>query len=103
MANKKRLIDANGSFTLTSFDYSNHSLCFGGGIITVVDALGRCICEFDVKDAPAAVTFEAVRCKDCEFFKDTWTSDDGKVYGYCPYLAWEHNENGYCHYGKEKQ
>ena len=45
-------------------------------------------------------TEEVVRCKECEFFKDTWTYDNGTVYGYCPHLAIEHSENGYCHYGK---
>lgn len=43
-----------------------------------------------------------VRCKECEFFKDTWTSDDGKVYGYCPHMAIEHSENGYCMYGERR-
>ena len=44
-----------------------------------------------------------VRCKKCEFFKDTWTSDDGRVYGYCPHMAVEHSENGYCNFGKGKE
>lgn len=52
MADPKRLIDAYGSYTLNACDYTDHSLCFGGGIISVMDELGHCICEFDAEDAP---------------------------------------------------
>lgn len=52
MANEKRLIDANGSYTLNATDNTGHSLCFGGGIIGVMDIRGHCVCEFFSDDAP---------------------------------------------------
>ena len=75
MANEKRLIDANGSYTLNATDNTGHSLCFGGGIISVMDIRGRCVCEFFSDDAPTVDAVEVVRCKDCAY----------NVYGDCDF------------------
>ena len=66
MANEKRLIDGNGRYTLNASDNTEHSLCFGGGIISVMDECGHCICEFDAEDAPTVDAVEVVRCKVCK-------------------------------------
>ena len=60
MANEKRLIDANGSYTLNANDNTGYSICFGGGIISVFDDWGRCVCEFDAEDAPTVDAVEVV-------------------------------------------
>ena len=60
MTNCKRLIDANGSYTLNATDNTGHSLCFGGGIISVMDIRGRCVCEFFSDDAPTVDAVEVV-------------------------------------------
>ena len=47
-----RLIDASGNYTINASDNTDHSLCFSGGIISVMDERGHCVCEFDAEDAP---------------------------------------------------
>lgn len=88
MANERRLIDVNGSFTINASDNTNHSLCFGGGIISVIDNYGHIICEFFADDAPPVDAVEVVRCKDCTWFDfaagcplaaSKMTHDGGKV------------------------
>ena len=66
MANEKRLIDANGRYTIYANDYPGYSICFSGGIISVFYDFGRCVCEFDAEDAPTVDAVEVVRCKDCK-------------------------------------
>lgn len=60
MATEKRLIDGNGSYTINASDNTGHSLCYGGGIISVMDGYGHCICEFDAEDAPTVDAVEVV-------------------------------------------
>ena len=60
MANEKRLIDANGSYTLNATDNTGYSICFYGGTISVFDDFGRCVCELDAEDAPAVDAVEVV-------------------------------------------
>ena len=72
MATEKRLIDANGSYTINASDNTGYSLCFGGGIISVFDDFGRCVCEFDAEDAPTVDAVEVVhgrwvQCKDWDY------------------------------------
>ena len=55
-----RLIDANGSYTLNATDNTGYNLCFGGGIISVMDERGHCVCEFDAEDAPTIETTPVV-------------------------------------------
>lgn len=59
MANK-RLIDANGSYTLNADDNTGYSICFYGGTISVFDDFGRCVCELDAEDAPTVDAVEVV-------------------------------------------
>lgn len=79
MSNKMRLIDANGSFTLNAADNTDYGLCFGGGIISVMDDLGRCVCEFFADDAP---TVDAVPVVHGEWsvIEDDW---EDEVYYEC--------------------
>lgn len=81
MATEQRLIDANGSYTLNATDNTGHSLCFGGGIISVMDNRGACICEFFAEDAPTVDAVEVVRCQDCEHWKEPWL--EGVTSGKC--------------------
>ena len=60
------------------------------------------VVEF-LKELTPVDAVEVVRCKNCEFFKDTWTTDDGKIYGFCPHLSIEHSEMCYCSYGERKE
>ena len=60
MANEKRLIDANGSYTINANDNTGYSLCFVGGTISVFDDFGRCLCECDTEDAPTVDAVEVV-------------------------------------------
>ena len=93
MANEKRLIDANVfAEHLERMVRRAYPNMFPGLLEAVQYA----------KDFPTVDAVEVVRCKECEFFKDTWKHDNGTVYGYCPHLAIEHSENGYCHYGERK-
>lgn len=55
-----RLIDADGSYTLNASDNTDYSLCFGGGIISVIDKHGHIACEFFADDAPT-IDAEPVR------------------------------------------
>lgn len=48
-----RLIDADGSYTLNDADNTGYSLCFGGGIISVVNKDGHTVCDFYADDAHA--------------------------------------------------
>lgn len=56
MSNQKRLIDANGNYTLRANDNTDYSICFSDGIISVIDEHGHCICEFDAEDIPVEET-----------------------------------------------
>ena len=51
---EKRFIDANGSYTLIATDNTQYGLCFGGGIISVINWHGSVVAEFYADDAPAA-------------------------------------------------
>lgn len=62
---EKRIIDANGSYTINASDNTGYGLCFGGGIISVMDKFGHIVCEFYAEDAPAADVVEVVRCHRC--------------------------------------
>lgn len=96
----KRLIDANGSYTINSNDNTGYSICFGGGIISVFDDWGRCVCEFDAEDAPTVDAVEVVRCKDCK------NRDD--ITGECKHpkaVGWDviiPEDNDFCSYGERK-
>lgn len=54
------LIDADGSYTLNASDNTDYSLCFGGGIISVIDKHGHIACEFFADDA-TTIDAEPVR------------------------------------------
>ena len=60
MTTEKRLIDANGSYTLNECNETGHSLCFSVGFIDVYDYKGKHICQFWAGDAP---TVDAVEVK----------------------------------------
>ena len=60
MANEKRLIDANGKYTLHASDNTDYSLVFRNEIICVENELGHCVCEFFAEDAPTLDTVEVV-------------------------------------------
>ena len=99
-----RLIDANGSFTLNAADNTDYGLCFSGGIISVMDDLGRCVCEFFADDAPTVDAVEVVRCKDCNF----WVKGRHHT-GRCNALISFHEaeryateEGHFCSYGERK-
>ena len=86
MADKMRLIDANGSFTINANDNTNHSLCFGGGIISVMDGYGRCICEFDAEDAPEVNSDKGLLARDdamsCKMLSNKDISVVNRALGY---------------------
>lgn len=93
METKKRLIDANGSYTLNANDNTEHSLCFGGGIISVMDQRGHCICEFDAEDAPTVDAVEVVHGRWIEY-------SHLDVGGECSVCGWQFQwfENDEAHY-----
>ena len=94
-----RLIDANGSYTLNATDNTGHSLCFGGGIISIMDIRGHCVCEFFSDDAPTVDAVKVVRCKDCDWHSESdgvcTNPKCGKSWYGCP-VPDEH----YCSYGE---
>ncbi len=75
MANEKRLIDANGSYTLNADDNTGYSICFYGGTISVFDDFGRCVCELDAEDAPTVDAVEVVHGR--------WIGKGGLYQGEC--------------------
>ena len=60
MATEKRLIDANGRYTLHASDNTDYSLLFRNGIICVENELGHCVCEFFAEDVPTVDAVEVV-------------------------------------------
>lgn len=60
VATKKRLIDANGKYTINAVDLTGFILCFSDGIISVVDRFGHVACEFYADDIPAVDAVEVV-------------------------------------------
>ena len=99
MANEKRLIDANGSYTLNECNETGHSLCFGGGFIDVYDPRGKHICQFWSGDAPTVDAVEVVRCKDCKHMEVTpdclrWCNVWNGINGM--------GDDGFCNYGERK-
>ena len=85
MPKEKRLIDANGSYTLNANDNTGYSICFYGGTVSVFDDFGRCLCECDTEDVPTADAVEVVRCKDCKWYDAdceicVYLSEDGDTY-----------------------
>lgn len=63
MANEKRLIDANGRYTLHASDNTDYSLLFRNGIICVENEMGHCVCEFYAEDAPTVDAVEVEKYK----------------------------------------
>ena len=92
MVKGQSLIDANGSYTLNATDNTGHSLYFSGGIISVMDIRGHCVCEFFSDDAPTVDAVEVIHaswvdvrdycgdymCSNCKELSRT------KTYNYCP-------------------
>lgn len=61
MATEKRLIEANGKYTINAVDLTGFILSFSDGIISVVDRFGHVACEFYTDDIPAVDAVEVVR------------------------------------------
>jgi uncharacterized phage-associated protein len=57
----KRMIDANGNYTIKAADNTDHTLCFSDGIISVLDECGHVICEFHADDIPVADDVKSAR------------------------------------------
>ncbi|MBQ2768071.1 MAG: hypothetical protein IJF49_08370 [Clostridia bacterium] len=108
---EKRMIDANGSYTINASDNTGYGLCFGGGIISVMDKFGHCVCEFFAEDAPAADVVEVVRCKDCILYEPKYLAGLQKNdnYGICTrykFLTEEYSlrfETDFCSFGARKE
>ncbi len=96
MATEKRLIDANGSYTLNEINETGHSLAFGGGFIDVYDPKGKYLCQFWAGDAPTVDAVEVTRCKDCENAK--------KYCGglYCKFYEQTMDADDFCSHGERR-
>ena len=97
MANEKRLIDANGKYTLHASDNTDYSLVFRNGIICVENELGHCVCVFFAEDASTVDAVEVVHgrwddfargkmccCSICKVEFDNTCNDIHGEWHHCP-------------------
>lgn len=96
MATEKRLIDANGSYTLNATDNTGHILCFSGGIISVMDIRGCCVCEFFSDDTPTLDAVEVVHGRWVHHYYDSGEPIDDKLYCSECHMCNDHRRTWYC-------